>query len=993
MKRIVPAAAIVAFAVPFLACFGRVLFRGEQFAYRDAAHFYYPLYHLVESEWDAGRTPLWETAENAGMPLLGNPTAAVLYPGKVIYRLLPYAWGARLYTIVHVGLAFGLMLACLRHFRISAVGSVLGALSYAFAGPILFQYCNIIFLVGAAWLPLAVMGADAWVRERKSWGAIALAIAFTMQVLGGDPETAYLAGICAGGYAVALALPMSGLGRSAGAGWFFVACAAVVYVLLALGLASIPAFLAIRDRLALAGIAGKAVRAAAPLIWLTAIPWPALKSKRKGTLKGLGLALVGLAAAAGLAGLLTSAQLLPSLEYAAATSRAADEGPHEIFPFSVSPYRTAELALPGVFGRMMPRNSHWLPLLPPRGDMHIWVPSLYMGGLACVLGLSALGFRGAPAWRRWMSAILIASMLAGFGSYASPVWWARQTREGVKRLGPHDREDLAMRVDGFMPDGEASPYGLLAIVLPGFRQFRYPGKLMTFSCFALAALAAAGWDLAAAGRRGKALAIAAALAAICLAGAAAWPIVREPLAEYLKRRGSVHVSGFGPFDAKEAVRLLLRCMIISTIVYSNTILILWAAQRRPRLAGAWALLLAGADLAIAGTDLVITAEQSLFEREPKALGIIKAYERDHPADGPYRIFRMHAWEPPQWSMQGSDRRTTEFVEWEGDTLQPKYGLLSGVSYTATRGTAELYDYDWFFGPFPMTIDPLAAQALKRASFGQAPLKRRIVCYPRKGFDLWNTRYFLVPINGGGWSEERRSYASFLPNSEPIYPDRDELAKGTAESFQNRVSREDFQVLLNKDAFPRAWIVHEVRPIDPVEGLSRDARNGPMTTLLYKDDGFWSDSRLTELDARRSAIVETRDRAILRKLSGGAVEPNERVTVHEISPVETRLEAALSKPGLVILADIFYPGWRLEIDGKPAPIIRANRMMRGAIVAAGKHTLTYRYDPDSYRIGKALSLAGLVVLAAASAGILTRALPRGTLMPRNAITADPTGAQE
>ena len=76
-----------------------------------------------------------------------------------------------------------------------------------------------------------------------------------------------------------------------------------------------------------------------------------------------------------------------------------------------------------------------------------------------------------------------------------------------------------------------------------------------------------------------------------------------------------------------------------------------------------------------------------------------------------------------------------------------------------------------------------------------------------------------------------------------------------------------------------------------------------------------------------------------------------------------LRARLDDPGLVILADAFYPGWTLEIDGKPAPIYRANRAMRAAAVAAGIHSLVYRYKPASFRIGLAVSGAGLIVLLA------------------------------
>ena len=57
------------------------------------------------------RWPLWDPWQNGGQPLLGNPMSAVLYPGKLVYWLVPYAWGSRLYVIGHTVLAFAGMLA------------------------------------------------------------------------------------------------------------------------------------------------------------------------------------------------------------------------------------------------------------------------------------------------------------------------------------------------------------------------------------------------------------------------------------------------------------------------------------------------------------------------------------------------------------------------------------------------------------------------------------------------------------------------------------------------------------------------------------------------------------------------------------------------------------------------------------------------------------------------------------------------------------------
>ncbi len=105
---------VVCFLALFLVCYAPALFHNRQFGFRDAGYFYYPLHQRVQEEWNQGRWPLWEPEENGGVPLLGNPTAAVLYPGKLIFAVLPYAWGARFYIVMHTALAFVAMLVLLR---------------------------------------------------------------------------------------------------------------------------------------------------------------------------------------------------------------------------------------------------------------------------------------------------------------------------------------------------------------------------------------------------------------------------------------------------------------------------------------------------------------------------------------------------------------------------------------------------------------------------------------------------------------------------------------------------------------------------------------------------------------------------------------------------------------------------------------------------------------------------------------------------------------
>ena len=91
------------------------------------------------------------------------------------------------------------------HWSVSPTGATIGAMAYAFGLPPLFQYGNVVFLVGAAWMPLGLRSADRWVRLGNCRALGGLATVLALETLGGDPEAAYLVAIAAAGYAIGLA--------------------------------------------------------------------------------------------------------------------------------------------------------------------------------------------------------------------------------------------------------------------------------------------------------------------------------------------------------------------------------------------------------------------------------------------------------------------------------------------------------------------------------------------------------------------------------------------------------------------------------------------------------------------------------------------------------------------------------------------------------------------------------------------------------------------
>ncbi len=1003
IRRLLPWFGPVCALALLLFCYRPVLFSGGQFGYRDAAHYYYPLYQKVQAEWEAGRIPLWDPSENAGMPLLGNPTAAVLYPGKVIFALFSYPWAVRLYAVAHSVLAFAGAWMLLRGWGTSRAGSTLAALSYAFGAPVLFQYCNIIFLVGAAWTPWGLLLVDRWLRLKRPSALLGLAVVLAMQVLGGDPESAYVVGLCAGGYAVLLAreqarsgdpVELRGGASARGFGVFaLIAVILAIWVALTLVLAAgLPGFRPLpgespwgpfgrwfatwklpRFRLSAYegpvpgfGWVGPLPRVVAALWGLLGVVWVARWRKRGSKRVPVVPMLAGLALSAALAGALAAAQLLPVAEYTGISARATDEGPHDIYPFSLEPYRAVEMVWPGFFGRTFGSSVAWMGMVLPGINHRTWVPSLYLGGLTLILAAGALGLRvgpdgrsARPPWQTWMVAVAFVALVGSFGEFASPIWLARFVPSVAEVIGPHDSANTnTVRLDGFLRDGDGSPYCLMAGILPGFHSFRFPSKLFSFVALALAALAGLGWDRIVAGEARWARRIATLGTGTSLVGFVAALLVRSSLVDRFESQQILTL--FGPLDSSAAVTDLIVAVGQGGLVFGSALGLIFWGKRRPEVAGMAAILIMAVDLGWSNASIVRAVPQSDFEVTPRVLARIAEAEKLDPSPGPFRIHRAPIWNPNAWRTTKSEDRVRDFVNWELDTIQPKYGLLHDVEYTQTLGVAELYDYEWFFSPFPRAVVPEAARYL-RIQTGD-----KVVVYPRRGFDLWNSRYFILP-GVPRWDDPDRGIAAFLPDTTPIYPKPGAFQGPEGASARERWAfEEDVQILKNKNAYPRAWVVHDVRFKPPVVGLNRKDRKETMEELLFADDLFWRDPSRTEYDPKNLAWVETDDRSILggftSKTNPGKLET---VEVLEHSPNRVVLGANLERPGLVILSDVFYPGWTLTIDGQPSTIHRANRLMRAAAVKTGQHRLVYTYDPASFRVGGMVSLLGLVALVGGS----------------------------
>jgi len=897
--------------------FSAAIFRDQVFVFRDAAHYYYPLFEFTSAQWAAGHAPLWNPCENLGMPLAANPTSSLFYPPTLVLALpIGFARAYKLYVLGHLALACWGAYRLGRHWHAGTPAAAAAALSYGFGGSVLYQYCNVVFLVGAAWLPWAVLAADRMLRRRSIRAAVALGVCLALMTLGGDPQTAYHAGLLAAMYAL-------WLGRAE------------------------------RRR--------KRQPSESPE---DADPRPGGILRRRPVL---------LAAAAATGFALAAVQILPSLEFTPRSTRALathartlweiprhlgrpaaepagpanraatwadgllcrrmDPALHHahVYQFSVGPWRLAELVWPNVAGRQFPLHRRWFDCIPAEG--RVWVPSLYMGLLPLVLAVGAMRPRHGPTRIGWLSWALILSLVAALGWYG-PGWIVHEiwAAAGADRAGL----PLGPPVGGL--------YWLLTLVLPGYIDFRYPAKWLTVVSLCLSMLAAAGWDRAFGEGSPRLRSGLAGLGGLSLVGLLAALAIRPWWGGWL---AGVEPDGlFGPFDAAGSLADLTRAMAQTTLLCFAYRWLLAETVRRRRWAPTVALLLVAVDLGVANGWMVVCGPARAW-RAPRQLAA--RIERDRAgADGnvPSRVYRRPLWLPPSWRRTGSRGRLLEAMQWDRDTLWPKYNLRPGIAVVEVHGTMLPSDYQaylWY----------IKGKKESGVSF-------------RNGPQGASQERVLAPLSPIGVQ-----YAILRGNEQlPRGTRMDSAGPPTAEPAAPAPWPEDVSLWRAAAWFPRAWIVHQVEVLPPLETCDPRAMLR-RTRQVFEPGGV-------PRDLRRTAVVEKKGSGVFfRNGPQGASQkrlptplPPEVCRITRYEPARVEIEVVLSRPGLVVLADQFDPGWRAQaIDARGqasrARIFRTDRVMRGVWLGAGSHRLTFSYRPVILAAGLWTSgLAWLALLAAA-----------------------------
>jgi hypothetical protein len=124
------------------------------------------------------------------------------------------------------------------------------------------------------------------------------------------------------------------------------------------------------------------------------------------------------------------------------------------------------------------------------------------------------------------------------------------------------------------------------------------------------------------------------------------------------------------------------------------------------------------------------------------------------------------------------------------------------------------------------------------------------------------------------------------------------------------------------------------------------------------------AKVAEIDTRNTAVIDE------LKFNVPQVQYDSSSTIRltENKPNFMKYEAETQTSNVAVFSEIYYAeGWIATIDGKEAPILRVNYVLRALEIPAGKHVIEFRFAPKSYTIGnkitKASSWIVLLVLIA------------------------------
>jgi len=164
------------------------------------------------------------------------------------------------------------------------------------------------------------------------------------------------------------------------------------------------------------------------------------------------------------------------------------------------------------------------------------------------------------------------------------------------------------------------------------------------------------------------------------------------------------------------------------------------------------------------------------------------------------------------------------------------------------------------------------------------------------------------------------------------------------------------VLKNPFARGNAWFVKDVKVV-----------SSPDEEILA----------INQIDVLNEATVDTKKFPTVKQ-TVFQTDSSATVKLTQYKLNDMQYESNNTQAGLAVFSEIYYPaGWEVSVDDKPADYIRANYILRGLLLPAGKHKIRFQFKPQSYYVGNNIMLASgsAIIIMFLIASVITLRKPK------------------
>jgi len=146
--------------------------------------------------------------------------------------------------------------------------------------------------------------------------------------------------------------------------------------------------------------------------------------------------------------------------------------------------------------------------------------------------------------------------------------------------------------------------------------------------------------------------------------------------------------------------------------------------------------------------------------------------------------------------------------------------------------------------------------------------------------------------------------------------------------------------LNPNAFGNCWLVKGIK---------------------FVDNADQEMAALDNTDLKDTAVVEN-------KFKGQVTAAPKYDSIGYIQLVENKNDVidykfSAPSPQFAVFSEVYYPkGWNVFIDGTKADYVKTDYVLRGMYIPAGNHNIEFRFEPQSYTIGRLTSIIANIFVA-------------------------------